>query len=161
MARQEQDREDLLREATALVERAEFEVPGEPASVTAGFRRDGAAGIYFGPDPVFQFNRSGELRRAFCDGKLLKADAGALAELTRIRTATETTLERRDLNQAETSALLDAMRCRLAALHAKLEQGEYRLVGQVPAEADVVGRLRAALETLRTCRTVARTPRVG
>ena len=72
------NREDLLREATALVERIEL-VPhrdrqfdaSEP--IVVGFRADGALSIFFGDDPVYQFNAAGELRRAYCDGLLFKA----------------------------------------------------------------------------------------
>ena len=70
MARDESDREDLLREATALVERIEL-APADAADdehIVAGFRRDGALSIYFGADPVYHFNSAGELRRAYCDG---------------------------------------------------------------------------------------------
>lgn len=159
MARQEQDREDLLREATALVERVELKVAGEPDAVTAGFRRDGAASVYFGPDPVYQFNRAGELRRAFRNGKLLKADAGALVELTRTRSPTATTLVRRDLDAAETAQLLEEMRARLERLSAALRRGEYRVIGHVPPEADVVGRLGRTLETLCDRCVAASSPR--
>src|SRR5262245_38318908 len=72
MARQESDREDLLREATALVERAELKVAGEPEPVTVGFRRDGSLSVFFGSVAVYQFNTAGELRRAFADGLLYK-----------------------------------------------------------------------------------------
>src|SRR5688572_18570527 len=65
MARQEQDREDILREATALVERVELLIPEFPEPIVAGFRRDGSASFFFGADPVLQFNAQGKLRRAF------------------------------------------------------------------------------------------------
>ena len=47
MARQEQEREDLLREAVALVERIEVQTAREQGTVVIGFRRDGAASVYF------------------------------------------------------------------------------------------------------------------
>src|SRR5215216_4505512 len=94
MAREGSSREDLLREATALVERIELlprttdrsmvasDLVGE--HIIAGFRRDGALSIFFGEDPVYQFNAAGALRRAYCDGKLLKAARGRLAALQRV-----------------------------------------------------------------------------
>src|SRR5437588_282047 len=88
MARETTDREDLLREATALVERAELAVADWPEPVVIGFRRDGAASIYFGGDPVYQFNARGELRRAFVADRLFKAEHGILAALDRQRSAT-------------------------------------------------------------------------
>jgi hypothetical protein len=48
MARQESAREDLMREAVALVRRIELHVNGEPAPVVIGCRRDGAVSILRG-----------------------------------------------------------------------------------------------------------------
>ena len=47
MAQRETNREDLLREATALVERAEIRIPGESEPIVVGFRRDGSASFFF------------------------------------------------------------------------------------------------------------------
>ena len=74
MARRESDREDLLREATALVERAELTIEGFDEPIVVGFRRDGSASFFFGADPVYQFNTAFELRRAFVVGLLYKAE---------------------------------------------------------------------------------------
>ena len=71
MAREEADREDLMREATALVQRAEFSAGGKPVFV--GFRTNGAASVFFDSDPVYQFNSNGELRRAFVAGDALQS----------------------------------------------------------------------------------------
>jgi hypothetical protein len=162
MAREESDREDLLREATALVERAELRTRDEPEPVTAGFRRDGSLSLFFGADPVFQFNSAGELRRAFRAGKLLKAERGKLVELERVRTAEETQLWRSELDDARVAVLLAEMRDRIARLSASLAQGAYEVVGQVPAESDVVGRLRdAVLKHATRDARIALTPRVG
>lgn len=76
MARQEHDREDLLAEAVALVERIELRVGDWPQSVTAGFRRDGSASFYLTADEVYQFNTARQLRRAFLAGRLIKARHG-------------------------------------------------------------------------------------
>jgi hypothetical protein len=162
MAREESDREDLLREATALVERVELRTADEPESITAGFRRDGALSLFFGADPVFQFNTAGELRRAFRGGKLVKAERGKLVELTRLRTADETQLWRTELDAAATAALAGAMCERIGRLAEALAGGRLEIVGQVPAGADVIGRLRAELlkHTTRDVR-IALSPRVG
>ena len=83
MAREEADREDLLGDATAFVERIEWRLPsGDPTAqsdppgqiVFAGFRADDAVSFYFDADPVYHFNAAGQLRRAFCQGLLLKAE---------------------------------------------------------------------------------------
>src|SRR3954451_8705906 len=111
MARDESNREDLLREATALVERIEL-IPNGAADnrhIIAGFRRDGALSIFFGEDPVYQFNAAGELRRAYHDGKLLKATRGRLAALKRARTEHEIQLVRHELSGAEQAEFLSRM----------------------------------------------------
>src|SRR6476469_7343231 len=97
MSRQESDREDLLREATALVERIELRLPDQPESVVAGFRRDGSASFFFGQSPVYQFNSGRELRRAYRDGLLYKTDNGRLVEMRRERTDTAIELRSRML----------------------------------------------------------------
>lgn len=161
MAREEHDREDLLREATALVERAELRVEREPETVTIGFRRDGGASIYFGGDPVYQFNPSNELRRAFIDGKLLKAERGKLVELTRVRTSAATELVARSLTAEDETTLLDVMGSRLSGLQQALDGNRFQIVGQVPPDADVIGRIRSSIERLQHIRRVAKSPRAG
>jgi hypothetical protein len=159
MARHESDREDLLAEATALVERVELSIAGESEPVTAGFRRDGALSVYFGSDPVYQFNAVGELRRAYRGGLLYKAERGRLVELRRERSPAEVALVRRELSDAETAALLSAARARLAKLHESLAGGTVQIVGQVPEECEVASRVRQLLADLPASLPVASTPR--
>ena len=158
MSRRETDREDLLREATALVERVEIRVPGEDEPVVAGFRRDGSLSVFFGPDPVYQFNSAGELRRAYVGGLLYKAEQGRLVELRRERSEREVALVRRELDAEETAALLEAARSRLAELAGALSRGEVQVVGQAPADMDVVGRIRKWLGAIPPLLPVAKTP---
>src|SRR5687767_14012240 len=111
MAREESNREDLFREATALVERIEL-VPKLAKStastitagdepIVAGFRTDGALSSFFCADPVYQFNAAGELRRAYCDGLLFKAVNGRLVSLRRERNEQEVQLARHELSDIE------------------------------------------------------------
>jgi hypothetical protein len=148
--RQEQDREDLLREATAMVERAELRASFWPETIFVGFRRDGSLSIYFGGDPVYQFNTKGQLRRAFIDGLLYKADRGRLSQLRRERTETATALIRHDLSETESSALMLKLHNLLGQLRTVIEQsgnGQARagrlleLVGAVPTGANVISRV--------------------
>src|SRR5256885_17104640 len=85
MARVERDREDLLAEATALVERVELELPGWPEHVIVGFRASGCGSVYLGPDEAYQFNTAGELRRGHKKGALYKSGHGRLVPLARHR----------------------------------------------------------------------------
>lgn len=149
MARRESDRENLLREATALVERAELRLAGFDEPVVIGFRRDGCASVYLGADPAWHFNARNELRRAFVDGRLLKAQRRRLVALDRRRAAGEVQLLRRELNDAQTAALLARLRQSLDAAAASLAESEtHHLVGQVPDEVDVVKRIRRWLTAL-------------
>src|SRR5262245_38526664 len=109
MSRRESDREDLLREATALVERAELNVPGYNDPIVAGFRKDGSASFYFGADLVCQFNAAGELRRAYVASLLYKAERGRLVALRRQRSDTEVALVRCTLDDAESAALVETL----------------------------------------------------
>ncbi len=71
MARDAQDREDLLRDATGLVSRVELNIPDLETDIVCGFRADGSLSIYWGQDEVVQFNAAGELRRGYWQGRLL------------------------------------------------------------------------------------------
>jgi hypothetical protein len=161
MARQESDREDLLREATALVDRAELRVSGEAEPVTVGFRRDGSLSVFFGGDPVYQFSAAGELRRAFVAGLLYKAERGRLVALSRERTPKETVLRRSDLDDAQAAAMLAAARQRLERLGTALDGSEYEVVGEVAATAGVAGRVRHWLANRPAELAIALRPNVG
>ncbi len=160
MARQEHEREDLLAEATALVERVEFELLPSGVRVVLGFRRDGAASIYFGEEPAWHFNTAGELRRAYANGRLYKAERGALVALDRRRTERETQLIRHELTAAETTALVDGLRQSVVELAAAIDGGRYKLLGQLPADGDTLARARPLLSRLAAQVTIAASPRV-
>jgi hypothetical protein len=171
MARSEQDREDLLREATALVERVELRAKHDeaarkgkpsvmPDSVVVGFRRDGAISFFFGAEPVYQFNAQGELRRSFYQGKLIKAERGRLVELERQREPDAIRLVRRELTSGETQWLAD-VRHQLHDLAEQLGRDVYEVVGQVPPQADVLGRVQRWLAQLPVSLGVARRPHAG
>jgi hypothetical protein len=163
MARQELEREDLLREATALVERIELSLPHQPETIVAGFRRDGCASFFFGQSPVFQFNSQRELRRAFRDGLLYKTDNGRLVEMRRERTATAVELRSRVLADDESAAVLCEALARLTELREALAAGQAIVVGQVPENAngiDVKSRVENWLQQLTGEIAIAKTSRV-
>lgn len=153
MARIEQNREDLLAEATALVERIELRLPfsDEPLAVkrvVAGFRRSGAASFFFGADPVYQFNSAGELRRMFAGGLLYKADDGRLVGIDRSRGGNSGRIELilRPLQQDAQRQLCDEIARRLSALATALSTGTATVLRQVPPDVDVRRRVLAWLE---------------
>ena len=126
MARHESDREDLIREATALLRRAEWMSISGAESLAAGFRRDGSLSLYFGADPVYHFDSAGRLKRAYCSGLLYRTQGTTLAELARERSAMETKLMRRDLGQQELADFLVKMIERIEEW--KIEWNDRRII---------------------------------
>jgi hypothetical protein len=159
MAREESEREDLLREATALVERIELAPIGgdDGEHVVAGFRREGGLSIYFGSDSAYHFNSTGDLRRAFANGLLIKAAHGQIVSLDRRRQASEVQLVRHAFSDIEQSQFLSDLERRLADFSRQCDASQWIIVGQVPADADVLGRLRDWL-TRHPGATVAKSP---
>ncbi|MFT5322887.1 MAG: hypothetical protein ACI8P0_000730 [Planctomycetaceae bacterium] len=123
MARNESDREDLIREATAMRNRVEWQVPGESEPVFAGIRSDGSLSVYFGQDPVYQFTSSGQLRRAYAEGFLYRTQDKTLARLSRDRSTDQMVLARSDLNSEELSQFLVRMDDRLTRLSLSIADG--------------------------------------
>lgn len=159
MARSEQDREDLMREATALLERIELQT-GE-ATVVIGFRANGAASAFFDADLVFQFNSQNELRRAFVESMLLKAENRTLVRLDRQRTADATVLLRSALSADECTRLLSRFENLRQHLLARIEGGQFTINSQVPAASPVLSRVRGWLESLSVPVAVANSARVA
>src|SRR5262249_46875497 len=161
MARDTHRREDLLAEATALVQRASLHLEGAREPVVVGFRRDNGASWYFGDDPVYQFNSAGQLRRAFVSCLLYKAEAGRIIELRRTSSETAVELVLRMLSDAEAAEFLGEVRLRLTALGEALVEGRFELIGQVPRDANVVARARDWLEFHAAALEIAPSPRAG
>jgi hypothetical protein len=155
MAQQESPREDLFREATALVERIELaphvESSRQSASlktswpIVAGFRAGGGLSIFFGDDPAYHFNAAGELRRAYVDGLLYKALNRELVSLARIRTAEQVELRSHTLSTSEQTSFVQHVSTRLVDLNADLAAELITVNAQVPPDANVLVRLRAWL----------------
>ncbi|WP_166819758.1 hypothetical protein [Thalassoroseus pseudoceratinae] len=138
MARNESDREDLMREAIALVRRAELEIPEADEPVFIGFRRTGAFSIYWGADPVYQFDPEFRLRRAFVDGFLFRTTGETMAKLNRVRSASATELHRTDLSwEALRDFLSEVRECCERLLHV-LESRQANVLAAIPDEELVI-----------------------
>jgi hypothetical protein len=159
VARQEEDREDLLREATALVERAELRISGNE-TIVVGFRRDGAPSLFFGADPVYQFTLANELRRAYRHGFLIKAERGNLIRLQRIRAESAVELIRHEMPKEEEDSFLAELVDRLTSLRNEICDGNYQLIGRVPSECDIMTRIASWLKILRLPPAIATSPRL-
>ncbi len=159
MPREEHDREDLMAEAKALVERVSLEIDGYDGHVVIGFRRDRSASFYFSLQRVYQFTSNGQLRRAFIGDLLFKAERRQLVSLRRERHAQVVDLLRHVLDSAAADALMVEMRSHLHALRDALAQGNFELVGQVPAEPNVIARIRGWLDEFADRIEIAHSPR--
>jgi len=159
MARDQSDRENLLAEATALVERAEIAIE-DGRTIVVGFRRDSSFSVFFDSEPVFQFNAAGELRRAYYEGRLIKAELGKLIALDRQRADGQVQLVRDEFDDARSQQFIQAMSQHLEELTSVLESDRFRLVGQVSPNADVMQRARDWLSSRPEPPTIAQSPRV-
>jgi len=138
MARQESDREDLMREATALQRRVQLLVPDDDEPIVCGFRQDGSLSLYFGSDPVYHFDAVGRLKRAFATGFLYRSTGRTLARLQRIRSQHETTLARTDLTADELATFRERTARRLNELCASHSAGRIEIVEAVPGGEDML-----------------------
>jgi hypothetical protein len=143
--RRESDREDLMREAVAMPERAELRVPGFDELVTIGFRANRAMSIFIGQDLVYQFDPAGRLRRAFANGFLYRSQAVTLAKLQRVRTETKTLLQRSDLNNSELAEFQTGMKARLSELTAAIGADRIQVLRSVPPNTDHRPRLYSSI----------------
>ena len=141
MTQHEGQGEDLIRTATAFVQRIELAIDGFSELLVVGFRSDGAASFFIGEDPVYQFNAAGELRRAFRVGKLLKAESRKLVELTRKRADNRVDMVSCELSEAEQQQFLSQIWKTLRELQQALLGQRYRVTRQVPDEQDIVGQV--------------------
>lgn len=136
MARHEEDREDLLAEARALVPRVELNCAPWPHPIVLGRRRDDFLSVYLGQDCVYHFDSEGRLRRAYVDGFLYRSAGSTLTRIFRERTPSETILRAQDFDSQETTSFLDRMRAHLDSLLTALEGGEFQILRQVPETGD-------------------------
>ena len=136
MARQESDKEDLIRDATALIERTEFVLTDDDAVLTVGFFRDGRMVVYFDQDPFYQFDVKGRLRRAFENGILFRSQGTTLSRMTRTRTDEsdanrQVVLKRTNLNSESLSTFRERMCERLRGLQDAIASGKIEILRSV------------------------------
>lgn len=148
VARHEHDREDLMREATALRRRVELRVTGESETLVAGFRDNGALSLFFGADPALHFDAEGRLRRAFLDGCLYRTQGDTLARLTRVRSESTSELRRHDLSTEELAIFFESIRLRLQNLRQALANSDWQVLARVPADWRFEEEFRASLESI-------------
>ena len=143
MAREVHEREDLLRDATALVPRLQLRLKSVASvgEIFAGFRSEGALSLYFNTEPVYHFNSGFQLRRAFVGHRLIKAQQGKLIAMQPRRESSSTVLVSHELNSDEMKKFSRKLVEHIELLRTVLHDGDYALVGQVPPEGDALARL--------------------
>ncbi|MEC7501226.1 MAG: hypothetical protein VX970_05820 [Planctomycetota bacterium] len=134
--------EDLLADATALVQRAKLELPPENDPVVFGFRNNGALSLFFDPEVAYHFNEQHQLRRVFLHGERYKAEQGRLVCVTRIPGLRNVRLESTPIKPPQLKHILSVLDEQLRDLEALLKDGNYRIIGQVsPSGNNIVERL--------------------
>lgn len=159
MAKQTQDKEDLIRDGSQFIRRLELDLqpskrPAKqdielPRSVFCGFRENGACSIYWGQEFVIQFNTNCELRRAFWESRMvatykriphwLKSEGSGRVRLQRVSFSDD------EVSRFEraTTQTLD----RLADVLDSIASTELEsAIRQVPQDADVAGEVRSWLD---------------
>ncbi len=94
MAINRETRENLMRDATAYVRRLMIQEPQTGEAIFVGIRQRGGWSVYFGEDPVYQFNIEGELRRVHFEEQNYAANEGRLYLLLRSRSGGHVEIER-------------------------------------------------------------------
>jgi hypothetical protein len=135
-----------------------MQLGGRCVDVFAGFRGESLS-LYVGDDPAYHFNGRGELRRAFVDGRLIKAEKGRLVSLERHRSDTETVLERQVGSEQEDQALMVELLKTLDELAAAMDASQIEVIGQFPEDGDAAPRLSKWLAR-HPKPTIAASPRV-
>ena len=153
MARNESDREDLMREAVSLTRRIECTTSSGREPMVIGFNSQGWLFVYVGQDLMYRFDELGRLRRSFADGVLYRTEGTTLAMLTRQRTRSEekigavstTTLVRRDLSLEELERFRLRMRNELAVAIDDLRNGT--VTRQYPVDApEIVAEIKTGMQ---------------
>jgi len=147
MAREEHAREDLMAEATGLLPRLELQVPGEDQPVVAGWKPNGWLSVYFGESPVYHFDASGGLRRAYRDGRLFRVEGPQVVALDRQRSAEASQLLRQPLAPEAQSDLLNELRQRLTGLARAVAAGEVTVLREVSDTCHATEQLLAAVRS--------------
>ncbi|QDV67805.1 hypothetical protein Poly24_15090 [Rosistilla carotiformis] len=135
MAREPQDREDLLAEASGLPVRGALRLPDD-WEVVVGFRDDGSASWFFAADPVFQFDPQFQLRRAYCDGIRYAVAGGQIVRLEQLASTGRIHLTKHPLDRQQSDQLLDRWKQNIHQVRTAFENKTHRWEGaSVPIDA--------------------------
>jgi hypothetical protein len=146
MARIEEDREDLMRDATALVRRMEIQIDGQEDPIFIGYKRSDYLSIYLSQDLVYHFDNYHQLRRAFVKPFLYRSEGDSLTRLARARTESTSELHSAKLSDEELNQFQLEMHNHLSSLHDALNANQFKVIQQIPEEDDITEELKASLK---------------
>ena len=158
MARREEPREDLIRDATALVQRAALKIAGEELTYVLGLRSNGSLSVFCGEDPVFQFDSQGLLRRVYLGGERLTAREGRLFRLIRQAESGRMAMRHERLAEDEETQIIGQIRDTLGSLRRHLQPGAVTVIDQFPRDSTVLKTLSDSLDQIGDEIIVARSP---
>ncbi|TWU17636.1 hypothetical protein Pla52o_48510 [Novipirellula galeiformis] len=137
MAKQQRDREDLLRDGHQMTSRGETTI--DAIAVTVGFRAGGQASLYCGADPVFQFNAQHQLRRVYFANERFAAESGRLVRLDREQLGGKVQFVRCEVPPTDVQAILASLRGWIDILRAAASSdGTAWRVADEPSERFIV-----------------------
>ncbi len=148
MARIEEDREDLMRDATALVRRMEIQIDGQEELIFIGYKRSGYLSIYLSQDLVYHFDDSCQLRRAFIKPFLYRSEGESLTRLARARTESTSELHSAKLSDEELVQFQLEMQNYIRTLQGALSEGRFKVIKQIPDEGDLPKELLSSLNII-------------
>ncbi len=137
--------EDLFTDATALVERAKLELPLGNDPAIFGFRDNGALSIFFNTEVAYHFNQKYQLRRVFLHGERYKAKQGQLVCVRRMPGIRKVRLESTPVEPPQVKYILSVLDKQLCCWEASLKEGNYRIIGQVSPDENIVERLQNSI----------------
>lgn len=157
MAINREKREDLMRDATAYSRRISILTSHGQEAIFIGIRQQGGWSVYFGEDPVYQFNRDGELRRAHFADQNYAATDGRLCLLHRDRSGGHVEIQRIYSADTEQHILTDCHK-RLKELFELIQSSSFQSMHQFPVSdvelmTEIVDLVRAASLDLRVSNT--------
>lgn len=137
-----------MAEAVTLVPRISFLVLNSTKEIVAGRRADGRWSIFFGGDPVYQFDAQHRLRRAFVAGVLYRSQGTTLARLTRQESQHETVLLRHDLTGEELTQFFQNLRQNLQTVAEAVSQGTAQILICIPPDAAYLAELANSIQNV-------------
>lgn len=133
MAINREIRENLMQDATAYARRLMIRNTKTGESIFAGMRKPGGWSIYFGEDPVYQFNAQNKLRRVHFEDQNYAASAGKLYLLHRARVGGRVEIKKIYSVYTEQRMLADCLK-RLRELAELILTSGARFVDCLPAD---------------------------